>query len=49
MAEREASGLTEDMLGALVMEEGLASVLPVVSTLLATILKGSRHADGERN
>ena len=48
LCDRENSGLTEEALGGLILEEGLANVSPVVSTLLATILKGSRHADRER-
>jgi len=46
---REASGLSEEALGALILEEGLAAVSPVVSELLASILMGSRHTDRERD
>ena len=43
---REASNLTEESLGVLILEEGLAAISPVVSEVLASILKGSRQADG---
>ena len=43
---REDSRLTEESLGGLILEEGLAAVSSVVSELLASILKGSRRAGG---
>lgn len=37
--------LSEDELGHLILEEGLAAVAPTVSALLAAILKGSRQPE----
>lgn len=42
--KEDSADLAEEDLGAMILEEGLASVSPVVGDLLATILKGSRHA-----
>jgi Phage tail tube protein, GTA-gp10 len=36
--------MTEQTLGAMILEEGLAEVAPVVSALLASVLKGSRQS-----
>jgi hypothetical protein len=36
--------MTEEALGAMILDEGLAAVAPVVSGLLASVLKGSRQS-----
>ena len=44
--EKDGSGApSEEEVGALILEEGLAAISPVVSALLAAILKGGRQTD----
>jgi hypothetical protein len=41
----QRTAMSEEELGGLILQEGVAAVAPAVSALLAAILRGSRHAE----
>jgi Phage tail tube protein, GTA-gp10 len=46
LEKHESDAPSEDEIGERILDDGLASVAPVVSALLAAILKGNRRDEG---